>query len=420
VSLRTAFASLAPEQRSAFLAAFLGWTLDAFDFFLVTFVVVRIAHDFARAIPEVTGAITLTLMFRPLGALIFGWLGDRYGRRVPLMIDVVLYSLLELLTAFAPTFAVFLVLRSLYGIAMGGEWGLGAALAMESLPPHRRGLFSGILQEGYMVGYLLAALANLAVFTLTPWGWRALFALGALPALLVFYIRAHVRESPVWQARARRGTGAEIRVVARAFVAHWPLTLYAILFMAAFNYMSHGTQDLYPTFLEKQRGLGPAFVSLLASLSAVGAIAGGIVFGALSQRYGRRAMIALCAVLGATLVPLWVFSNGIALLALGGFAMQFMVQGAWGIIPAHLNELSPNAIRATFPGFTYQLGNLLSANAAQLEATFAATRFALPGGGADYARALATIALVVFAAVFVLALAGYAIAPERRESLLEA
>ncbi|HEY1654041.1 MAG TPA: MFS transporter [Candidatus Tumulicola sp.] len=418
-----AWSELAPDARRTFVASFLGWSLDAFDFFLLTFVVVRIAADFQHGIADVAGAITLTLICRPVGALIFGWLGDRFGRRTPLMVDIAFYSFIELLTAFSPNFTVFLVLRALYGVAMGGEWGLGAAMAMETVPPQRRGLFSGILQEGYMVGYLLAGLAYFLVFHfagsfgLERFNWRILFIVGTLPALAIFYIRAYVPESPIWLAgRAERLTPART-ALGPALRRYWLLALYAIAFMAALNFMSHGTQDLYATFLQKQHGFPPEIVFGLSVVAALGAIAGGIVVGGVSQRYGRRACVLVCAILGAILVPLWAFQHGITLLALGAFGMQFMVQGAWGVIPAHLNELSPAGARGTFPGFTYQLGNAISAGAAQIEAAFA-LRFHLPGGGVDYGKAMGIVSLVMFGAVVVLTAIGYLVAPERRHATL--
>ncbi|MDQ2681630.1 MAG: MFS transporter, partial [Candidatus Eremiobacteraeota bacterium] len=237
----SAFRELTSAQRKTFLASFLGWTLDAFDFFLVTFVAAKIATDLHRSIPEVFGAVTLTLMMRPLGALIFGYFADKYGRRVPLMVDIALFSLIELLTAFSPNFTIFLILRALYGVAMGGEWGLGAALAMEALPPKSRGLFSGILQEGYMVGYLLAALVF--GFTFSAIGWRGMFLIGVLPAILIFFIRKHVPESQVWIARAHVTLANKTQAVVSTLKSQWILIVYAVLFMAAFNYMSHGTQD---------------------------------------------------------------------------------------------------------------------------------------------------------------------------------
>ncbi|HEX4013452.1 MAG TPA: MFS transporter [Candidatus Cybelea sp.] len=396
--------------RKTFVASFLGWTLDAFDFFLLTFVITRIATSFNKEIAEVAVALTLTLACRPIGALLFGWLADRYGRRSPLMIDIAFYSVVELLTAFSPNFTVFLVLRALYGVAMGGEWGLGAAMAMESLPPQRRGFFSGFLQEGYMVGYLLAALAYFLVFNFTHWDWRGLFVIGVLPAGLIFFIRSSVPESPVWLARRAQGTVAPRGLLLRSLRAHWPLFVYAIIFLAAMNAMSHGTQDLYATFLEKGRGFSHGQVTLLSVIAAFGAIAGGICFGTLSQRFGRRAMVMVCAVLGACAIPLWAFSPTIALLAGGAFAIQFAVQGAWGVIPAHLNELSPSDVRGTFPGLTYQLGNLIAAGVAQYEASIAKH--------SSYGHAMATVSIALFALVFAIGALGYLVRPEKRHEAL--
>ncbi|MEO6871720.1 MAG: MFS transporter, partial [Chthoniobacterales bacterium] len=355
------YRSLNSVQRNTFLACFLGWTLDALDFFLLTFVVRNVAHDFSVSIVKVTFAITLTLMMRPLGALIFGRLGDRYGRCIPLMVDIIFYSLMELLTAFSPNFTVFLIFRALYGIGMGGEWGLGASLAMESLPAEARGLASGILQQGYSFGFLIAAVVYWTVFP--HFGWRALFVVGALPALLVIFIRARVPESEAWQ-RERAAGKANSLGMGRMIRENWRLLIYAILLMTAFNYMSHGTQDLYPTFLQKQRGLTVNQTAPVAIIYNLGAICGGTLLGFYSQRWGRRRTIIIAAVLGILLIPLWIFSPSLPWLIVGGFSMQFMVQGAWGVVPVHLNELSPPGWRGTFPGVVYQLGNFFSANAA--------------------------------------------------------
>jgi SHS family lactate transporter-like MFS transporter len=395
------FKSLTREQRNTFIACFLGWALDALDFFLVTFVLSQIATDFGHSISEVAFSITLTLMMRPLGAFIFGLLGDKFGRRLPLMIDIIFYSVMELATAFAPNFTVFLILRALFGIGMGGEWGLGASLAMESLPTQARGLFSGILQQGYAVGYLLAALVYWIVFP--HFGWRGLFLAGSLPALLVIYIRIHVPESPVWQKR-RETHRPKVRL--SVFLKqHGALFLYAALLMTAFNYMSHGTQDLYPTYLEKQRGFGVSAKSIISIVYATGAICGGAIMGFLSQTWGRRRVIILCAIGGMLLIPLWIFAPNTALLMVGGFAIQFMVQGAWGVVPVHLNELSPPEFRGTFPGLAYQLGNFAAAYAAQQQA-WLAERFRLPNGEPNYALTMALVQCVVFLAVIIFTAVG--------------
>jgi SHS family lactate transporter-like MFS transporter len=399
---------LTPTQWRAFIAAFLGWCLDAFDFFLVTFVISKIADEFSLPIPKVAFAITISLLFRPVGALIFGSLADRFGRRGPLMASVLLYSLFELLSGFSPNFTVLIVLRALYGIAMGGEWGVGAALALETLPPKARGIASGILQQGYATGYLIAALVFWLLFDHI--GWRGMFFVGVVPALLVFFIRSGVEESPVWTAgaaakRASRGD------VLRSITQQPMLYVYAILLMAAFNFMSHGSQDLYPTFLQKQHGLPTAVVGQITIFMNIGAILGGTLLGGLSQRLGRRATIIGCCVVGACIVPLWSGATTIVTLAVGAFLLQFFVQGAWGVVPAHLNELSPGEVRGTFPGFTYQLGNLITAFAAQWEATLATRNFPLPAPAmANYGHAMALIMFGVFAAVAILA----AIGKERR------
>src|SRR2546421_1500841 len=396
------FKSLNRIQRHTFVACFLGWALDAFDFFLLTFVIVPMAQDFGTSIADLSYAITLTLAMRPLGAFIFGLLGDRFGRRMPLMIDIIFYSLMELLTAFSPNYTWLLIFRALYGIGMGGEWGLGASLAMETLPTAARGLFSGILQQGYAFGYLLAAIVYWIVFPI--FGWRGLFVAGALPAFLVLYIRVRVPESPVWlrQKHAMTDFWSEVLIVMKR---HWALFLYVILLMTAFNAMSHGTQDLYQTFLGEQRHYGTTQKPATGIISAVGAVCGGTVVGHLSQKWGRRGSMISCAAVGFLLIPLWVFPPGFALLIIGGFAMQFMVQGAWGIVPVHLNELSPGAVRGTFPGVAYQLGNLFAANTAVVEARLA-DHFHDASGHPDYAKALALFTLVIFLVLILLAAIG--------------
>jgi SHS family lactate transporter-like MFS transporter len=396
------FKILNRDQRNTFVACFLGWALDALDFFLVTFVLIPIGHDFGQSIPKVAFAITLTLMMRPVGAFIFGLLGDKFGRRIPLMGDIIFYSVMELLTAFAPNFTVFLILRALFGIGMGGEWGLGASLAMESLPTQTRGLFSGILQQGYAVGYLLAALVYWIVFP--HFGWRGLFVTGVLPAFLVIYIRARVPESPVWQRDRICGERSPMKM--SIFVKqHGALFIYAALLMTAFNYMSHGTQDLYPTYLEKQRGFGVSAKSMISIVYATGAISGGAVMGFLSQQWGRRRVIILSAICGMLLIPLWIFAPTTALLIMGGFSIQFMVQGAWGVVPVHLNELSPPEFRGTFPGLAYQLGNFAAAYAAQQQA-WLAEHFRSSNGQPNYAITMALVETVVFLVIILLAAIG--------------
>ncbi|MFV3814909.1 sialate:H+ symport family MFS transporter [Mycobacterium tuberculosis] len=357
---------LTGDQRNAFMASFLGWTMDAFDYFLVVLVYADIATTFHHTKTDVAFLTTATLAMRPVGALLFGLWADRVGRRVPLMVDVSFYSVIGFLCAFAPNFTVLVILRLLYGIDMGGEWGLGAALSMEKVPAERRGVFSGLLQEGYAFGYLLASVAALVVMNWLGLSWRWLFGLSIIPALISLIIRYRVKESEVWEAAQDRMRLTKTRIrdvlgnpaIVRRFV-------YLVLLMTAFNWMSHGTQDVYPTFLTATTDHGAGLSSLTARwivvIYNIGAIIGGLAFGTLSQRFSRRYTIVFCAALGLPIVPLFAYSRTAAMLCLGSFLMQVFVQGAWGVIPAHLTEMSPDAIRGVYPGVTYQLGNLLAA-----------------------------------------------------------
>jgi SHS family lactate transporter-like MFS transporter len=367
-------------QRNVFTASLLGWTLDAFDFFLLTFVIKDVAADFHVKIPEVAYAVVLTLMARPFGALVFGWLADRFGRRPILMLDVLLFAVLELGSAFAPNLLVFLILRLAFGFAMGGEWGIGASLALESIPVKSRGVISGLLQEGYAMGQLLGALVFWFVYPhlghLLPNmpAWRLMFVIGVAPAFLIFYIRRNVPESPLWEQTrdARKVAGVKLGLsVFTSLGKHWKMVLYAILLMTAFNYFSHGTQDIYATFLTVQHKFSPPMVGMLTAVMNCGAILGGLTFGTISERIGRKRAIAFAALLALPIIPLWAFSITPLLLGLGGFLLQISVQGAWGIVPVHLNELSPQDARGTFPGAAYQFGNLLAAYNAKFQTDFA-------------------------------------------------
>jgi MFS transporter, SHS family, lactate transporter len=381
------------EQKHVVAATFLGWTLDAFDFFLMVFVLTNIAQEFQTQITDVTIAILLTLAMRPIGAYIFGRAADRWGRRPTLMVNILLYSAIEFATAFSPNLTVLLILRALFGVAMGGEWGVGASLTMESIPPHARGFVSGLLQSGYPAGYFLASIVYALLFQYI--GWRGMFMVGVVPALLVFYIRRSVPESPTWRPTTAAGSNTWT-----VLQSHWRLGLYAILLMTAFNFFSHGTQDLYPTFLQVQHKMSPHEVGLIAVIYNIGAIIGGISFGSLSERFGRRHTIVLAAVLSLFVLPLWAFSTSAVWLAVGAFLMQVMVQGAWGVIPVHLNELSPDDARGTFPGFTYQVGNLIASVNATLQAGIAVHY------GNDYAFALALVAGIVAVVIAILAALG--------------
>jgi SHS family lactate transporter-like MFS transporter len=375
-------APTARDAWSALFASFLGWTLDAFDFFLLVFVVPVVAKEFGKGVPAIAAAISLTLAFRPVGALIFGLLADRYGRRLPLMIDLVFFSIVEVATGFSRSYTQFMVLRALFGIGMGGEWGVGASLAMEKVPTRWRGVLSGVLQEGYAVGYLLAACCYFFVFP--RWGWRPMFFIGGVPALLALFVRFHVKESEVWQKTKHESWSG----LGRAIASHWKLFLYLVAMMTMMNFVSHGTQDMYPTFLREQRGFTPQRVAIIAIIYNVGAVVGGVVMGRFSDRVGRRRAMVTALLLAIVAIPLWAFAPSTPLLILGAFALQFMVQGAWGVVPAHLSELSPDSVRGFLPGFAYQCGVLVAGTVATIEALFAA-RF-------SYASAMALTAFTVF------------------------
>jgi SHS family lactate transporter-like MFS transporter len=389
----TSLAHAAPRgHRAAVIASFLGWTLDAFDFFLVVFALTAIAKEFHKSDAEIALTITVTLAFRPVGAFIFGLMADRYGRKLPLMIDLVFFSIVEVLTGFAPNYATFFILRALFGIGMGGEWGVGASLAMEKAPKARRGILSGLLQEGYATGYLLAAICFFFVFP--RWGWRPMFYIGGLPALLAVFVRYGVQESEVWERTKHRDWSS----LGHGIASHWRLFLYLTLLMAGMNFVSHGTQDMYPTFLQRDWGFSPQKRAALTGFSMIGGIIGGVAFGHLSDKIGRRRSIVIALGLAILMIPVWAFSPSLTGLVIGAFAMQLMVQGAWGVIPAHISELSPDSVRGFLPGFAYQCGVLIASSVAYLEAMLATHM--------SYAKSMAMVAVTVFSAAAVIAWLG--------------
>jgi SHS family lactate transporter-like MFS transporter len=408
------FRRLSSPQRHTFVAAFLGWTMDSLDFFILVFCVPAIAKEFHTASSAVLGAVFLTQAFRPFGALLFGMLADRYGRRPVLMANILSFSAIELACAFAPSLTVLLALRALFGLAMGGEWGVGAALVFETLPKEGRGTFSGILQEGYAAGSIIASAAFAVFFSgfvlgglhVPGIGWRGLFILGSIPALLVFYVQMRVEESPVWlasvkdrsprSAGAAGNRGASTGALLKQFL---PTFLFLILLMTAFMSFSHGTQDVYPTFLTTYAKLQPSTVGLIGVLYGFGSIAGGIVFGTLSERWGRKRAIITAALLSIPVIPLWAYGHSAFALGSGAVLMQFMVQGAWGVVPAYLTELSPAPVRATAPGLAYQLGGLATSWNGKAQA-LAAERWA------NYPAVLALTVIVVALALAGLALFG--------------
>ena len=383
-------------QRNTFIACFLGWSLDAFDFFILILCVNALATQFHQRVSTISEAIFWTLAMRPVGAFLFGMMADRFGRRPTLILNVITYSVFELASACAPTLKIFLITRALFGIGMGGEWGVGAAFAFETLPAEGRGFFSGLLQEGYVVGYLVGAVVYGMLFPI--FGWRGMFVFGAIPSVFVIILLMRVQESPAWQGRAE--LNSESRLIPDIF-SNLGLFAFLVLLMFAFNSLSHGTQDLYPTFLERNMQFGAHATATIVIVYNVGALLGGILFGSWSERIGRRRAIVIAALLAIPAIPLWVYAHSFALIAIGGFLMQFMVQGAWGVIPAHLNELSPSSVRGTLPGFAYQLGNLFSSRNAVIQAKLVERRF-----GGRYPPVLAWTVLIVASLVAIVTWTG--------------
>jgi MFS transporter, SHS family, lactate transporter len=368
------------NQRYAVLAGFLGWTFDAFDFFVLTFVIDDVAKTFSRSRPDIALTIALALAMRPLGAVIFGVMADRVGRRVPLVLNILFYAVISVLSGMAPNYRTFLILRMLFGIALGGQWGVGAALALESVSSKWRGLFSGLLQEGYTLGNLLAAVAFRTVYP--HYGWRALFYLGGLPALLSLFILSKVKESPVWHEHR-----TDWKAYGRTAIQHWRRFLYFVLLMAMVAFMAHGTQDMYPTFLQHGRAYSARTTADITIISMIGALLGGLFFGVFSDRLGRKRAMVTAALGGLAVVPLWIAAPSIALIVVGVFLMQFFVQGAAGIVPAHLNELTPGSMRGFFPGLAYQTGVLCASSITYFEAVL--------GEHLTYAQAMGTLAATV-------------------------
>jgi len=399
MGLTTELKGLDRKQVHSIWASYLGWTLDAFDFFLLVFMLSAIAREFGTDIKGVSEATFLTLAARPFGAFAFGWLADRYGRRPIMMAVILLFSVFSFASAFAWSLASLLVIRTLFGFCMGGEWGIGASLVMESIPAKLRGPVSGLLQSGYPSGYFLASLVYFLLFDTI--GWRGMFMVGIAPAILVFLIRMHVDESPAFEARRDKPRVNPLVEIAR----NWKIALYLVVLMTAFNFFSHGTQDLYPTFLKEQHKFDTHTVGLLAMIGNVGAIVGGIGFGIWSETIGRRRAIVIGALLALPVIPLWAFSSTPLMLGLGAFLIQVAVQGAWGIVPVHLNELSPALVRGLFPGFAYQLGNLIASRNGPIQAGIAEAH------GGDYGFALALVAGITAVVLVIWTLLG----PERRD-----
>ena len=399
MSVITELKTLTKSQRSSIWASYLGWTLDAFDFFLMVFMFSAVAKEFGTDVKAAAEASFFTLAARPFGAFFFGLLADKFGRRPVMMIVILAFSGFSVLSAFAWNLTSLFVIRALFGFAMGGEWGIGASLVMESIPPKLRGPVSGLLQGGYPSGFFLASLVFFLLFDHI--GWRGMFLVGVLPAILVFLIRMHVDESPAFEARREKARINPLRELA----ANWKIAAYLVVLMTAFNFLSHGTQDIYPTFLKEQHKLSTQTAGLISMVMNAGAIVGGIGFGIWSETIGRKRAIIIASLCALPVIPLWAFSATPLMLGLGAFLLQICVQGAWGIVPVHLNELSPGAVRGMFPGFAYQLGNLIASRNAVIQAGIAADH------GGNYGLALAIVAGITVVVIVIWT----AVGPERRD-----
>jgi SHS family lactate transporter-like MFS transporter len=388
---------ISPERRRyAVAAGILGWTLDAFDFFVVVFMVDSLAERFRVGKGAIILTIGATLAMRPVGALVFGMLADRYGRRKPLMAVVAYFSLIELLSGLALNYPMFFILRALYGIGMGGFWGVGASLTLESAPSRWRGFLSGLLQGGYPLGYLLAAVA--ARWILPVWGWRPMFWAGLLPAIVTMYVCYQSPESEAW----RQHRAPSLSAIALIVWQNRKTFAYLVLSITLMIFLSHGTQDLYPDFLKTAHHVAPNVVAYLAMIYNAGAILGTISVGHTSEWLGRRGSIIAALTLCMLVIPAWAFGHSFAMLTVGSFLMQVGVQGAWGVIPVHLNELSPDAVRSLFTGLVYQLGVLFGSPTNSIEYALR-DRFGYPW------------ALTIFEGFTIVALViVFAVGPERK------
>ncbi|MEO8735661.1 MAG: MFS transporter [Edaphobacter sp.] len=351
----------------AVTSGILGWVLDAFDFFVVVFLFDILAAHFHVSKAMVVYTLTLTLAMRPLGAFAFGALADRFGRKVPLIVCVLYFSSVTVLSGLSVNFTMFAIMRALYGFGMGGYWGIGASYAMESAPPRLRGMLSGMMQGGYPLGYLLAAIA---MQTVAPrFGWRSVFFVGAPVAVLIAVLTSFAPESRIWKIQRV----SSMRKIVRSLVTHKGIFVYLLVLMSVMLSLSHGTADLYPDFL---KSLGDVTGRTVAGMKVlygipvlynIAAVIGAVLFGFLSEKIGRRYSIMLALGLALIAIPPWVFGHTIFWLAIGSCAMQMGSQGAFGVIPAHMNELSPASVRGLFPGFVYQLGMLIASPATMIE-----------------------------------------------------
>jgi len=346
------------DQWNAYIAAWLGWTLDAFDFTIFLLIMVPIAKEFDVPLTAVTAVFTITLWMRLVGATAAGWMADRMGRKAPLMISILWYSLCNFIAGFSPTFAFLFFFRALLGIGMGAEWPAGAALAMESWPARSRGFMSGILQGSWGLGFALSSVAYGFLFDLI--GWRGLLWIGILPALAVVWIRYYVKEPTVWveNKRIQRESKAEVKAPLFSIFKRGVLfnTLTACLWMGSAFCVYYSIWALFSTYLQKELNWTPLMVATPLFWANIVVFAGSALWGLVSDKWGRRPGIIVPATLAILVTPLYLWTTD-PIYIVGGFILQGIFGGSiYGQNPSYLSERFPTEVRATASGFVYHQG----------------------------------------------------------------
>ncbi|KAH3680311.1 hypothetical protein WICMUC_000378 [Wickerhamomyces mucosus] len=356
-------------QWQYFMIGFLAWSFDAFDYFAVSINVSRLALEFNKSITDITWAMTLVLMLRSIGSILIGYFADRYGRKWSLIGNLLILTILQIGIGFVQNFKQFLAIRAIFGIVMGGMFGVASATSLESSPKISRSILSGIFQQGYAFGYLLV-IAFQRAFDQTSKTWRALFWFSSLPPSLIIIWRLLLPENEAFieqKLHFKTQNASFGKDFIKIFKKYWLKMLYMIILMTGISFMSHGSQDLYPTLLTKQLNFSNDESTITNTIANLGAIIGGILFGHFSGLLGRRFAITICCIFGGCLIYPWAFSFKNVGINVSVFFLQFFVQGALGIIPIHLSELSPPEFKVFVSGTAYQLGNLAASASSTIE-----------------------------------------------------
>ncbi|KAF3030800.1 hypothetical protein E8E15_011102 [Penicillium rubens] len=410
-------AQLSARDWVFFIVGLAAWTADAFDFHALSIQTVKLADYYGRSKTDISTAITLTLLLRSVGAAFFGLAGDKYGRKWPMVLNMIILGILQIATIYSKTFQQFLAVRSLFGLFMGGVYGNAISMALEHCPVNARGLMSGILQQGYSMGYVFAACANLGVGGGTD-TWKTVFWIAAGISIAVGLVRICFPESQSFIEAKKAGkrtmkAGEFWRETISMLGKEWRMCVYCIILMTWFNYYSHTSQDSYTTFMLTEKELENDGASRASILMKTGACVGGTIIGYLSQFVGRRRAIIVSAVLSGVLIPAWILPEGERSLSATGFFMQFFIQGAWGVIPVHLAELSPPAFRSSFTGLTYQIGNMISSPSSQIINAVAESTFITSASGhrvEAYGPVMGVATAIIALGIMVTA----AVGPEKR------